>query len=185
MNWLRSPLSFKLGFWMVQRRLKNRKRTVVAANLKEINKVCLLVNLTEPNAKATLQKEIKLLKNAGKKEVDIIAFKKSWKEEDKAEVKNWVKITPNDFNWLFHPNLSLKNLILTPYDLLIFIGSQPNKFLLNYLALSKAKFKVGIETQAFSSFLDMTIKVDAKDQDKFINSLNHYLNLINKPSYAA
>lgn len=179
-NIFRSSISFKIGSWLIEKRLQKRNRTVETINLSQAKSVAILVNLVEESAKKTLESQLNLLRKSGIKKVDVLAFKRNWKTEDKTEIQNWIQISPADFDWLYMPQKTLKNVVLNNYDILISLATKQNKFVFNLLSLSKAKFKVGLANTSYKDLLDFTINVDPSEREKFIKSLHHYLTIINK-----
>ena len=179
-NIFRSSISFKIGTWLIQKRLQKRQRVVQTKNLSQAKSIAIVVNLVEDDAKSTLQSQLNLLKKQGIKKIDVLAFKRNWKTEDKAEIQNWIQISPDDFDWLYLPQKNLKNVVLKDYDILINLATKQNKFVFNLLTLSKAKFKVGLATSTFAELLDFTINVNTAEKDKFLKSLHHYLTILNK-----
>jgi len=180
MNFLRSPISYKIGLWMVKRRLQKRKRNVNTINYTQAKSIAIISNLQEEGAKTQIEKQVSFLKKATTAKVDIIAFKRNWKTEDKTQIQNWIQISPDDFDWLYLPQKSIKNVVLKDYDILINLATKQNNFVFNLLSLSKAKFKVGLANIPFSNLLDFTINVTTIEKEKFLKSLNHYLTILNK-----
>ena len=88
---------------------------------------------------------------------------------------------PSGLGWNYKPRtLRVKDFTDTPFDLLLDLSLADKLPLLFVTAMSKAKFKAGMQSDARSRLLDLMISLDNKKglQD-LIEQLEHYLNIIN------
>ena len=89
---------------------------------------------------------------------------------------------PSGLNWFLKPqSASAKDFIDTPYDILIDLSLREIVPLRYVLALSKALFKVGLQSETKAEYLDLMIDLQNKGTlDELIAQLDHYLNELNK-----
>ncbi len=88
---------------------------------------------------------------------------------------------PSGLGWNYKPKSTrVKDFIDTPFDLLLDLSLGDNLPLLYVTAMSKAKFKAGMQSDARSRLLDLMISLgEKKGLQDLIEQLEHYLKIIN------
>ena len=90
-------------------------------------------------------------------------------------------IKRTDLNYLFIPKTDdIEEFINTPYEILIDMNEN-NLFPVRFISvLSRAEFKVGIESSSYRNELDMTININNKyDARYYLEQVKYYLEMIN------
>ena len=89
---------------------------------------------------------------------------------------------PSGLSWNFKPtSTAVKEFIDSEFDILIDLSTENSLPLLFITGLSRAKFKVGMQRDASSAYLDMMISLQEKDGLKeLITQIDHYISIINK-----
>ncbi|MEN8225673.1 MAG: hypothetical protein ABFS05_09975 [Bacteroidota bacterium] len=89
---------------------------------------------------------------------------------------------PTGISWNYKPNTTAaRDFIDTEFDILIDLSTESLLPLLYITALSKAKFKAGLQNDERAGYLDLMISLQ-KDEglDELIVQIHHYLSILNK-----
>ena len=174
-------LKQKIGQWVFLRELKSNKRLKEVSNLEKAKSVGILYDATnieqirkiEPFVKYffDLRKEVKALGYVNKKSLDNCHIPRL----------NYDFFYKKDLNWYYKPqNYIIDNFIKKEYDILINLSDSsciPIKYL---VASSIAHFKIGQFEEGYEIY-DLMIKLNRKKrQERLMEEIKHYLNLINK-----
>ena len=141
-------------------------------NTNKIEKILLFV---EGELKEELIQELEAYLNLSNSSIKVLIFKH--KIEKNESIENI--ISKRDFG-LFGKlkNAKLANLVDVSFDLLIDY-TKNNEFVANFVANSKAGFKVGL-LDDYSQIYDMIIDVDTSDLLSFNKELKKYLLILKK-----
>ncbi len=174
-------LKQKIGQWVFLRELKSNKRLKEVSNLEKAKSVGILYDATnieqirkiEPFVKYffDLRKEVKALGYVNMKSLDNCHIPRL----------NYDFFYKKDLNWYYKPqNYIIDNFIKKEYDILINLSDSsciPIKYL---VASSIAHFKIGQFEEGYEIY-DLMIKLNRKKrQERLMEEIKHYLNLINK-----
>ena len=84
--------------------------------------------------------------------------------------------TLKEINWHYKPTSSyVANYIEQNFDILINLCTKSVLPLLYVLALSKAKFKVGVHKEKYISYYDLLVHNNDNDLQHFIHNIEKYL----------
>jgi hypothetical protein len=115
-------------------------------------------------------------------QVDIICYYPRKVLPDKyTAIRYLTCIKRTDLNYFFIPQSDdIDEFINTPYEILIDINEN-NLFPVRFISvLSRAEFKVGIESSSYRNELDMTINIDKQyDASYYLEQVRYYLEMIN------
>ena len=164
----------KVGKWVFKRELKINKRRKEVCNLESAKSIGILydasseeqINLVRPFVSFffDLKKDVKALGFVNAKEL-------SYCHVPKLQYDFFYK---KDLNWYYKPqNYIIDNFIKKEHDILINLTDSsviPIKYL---VASSLAHFKIEI----YDLMISLT---DDRSQQKLMNEIKHYINLINK-----
>jgi hypothetical protein len=94
-------------------------------------------------------------------------------------------ITMKDLNWYGKPvNQYVKNFFHENFDIFLNISLEDYYPLTYISALSDAMFKVGRYNEKYTNYYDLMIKAEPGiTQQEFIDTMLHYINMINQKSY--
>lgn len=89
---------------------------------------------------------------------------------------------PSGLAWNYKPvSTAARDFMESDYDILIDLSIEDYLPLLHIIAISKAKFKAGMQSDRRSRYLDLMISLGKKDGlDELIKQIDHYLSIINK-----
>lgn len=136
----------------------------------------LLVITDDFSKKEAIKKELQLIFNPSKYNIEIVIFQ--YKKSKKKECNNC--IYPSDFGWLGGILFEKSNKILTKkHDLLINYCKIDYIYINTLLLHCKIAFKVGF-SQINNPSYDLLINCDTNDIALFTNELNKYLSVLNK-----
>ena len=170
-----------LGKWVFKRELKINKRRKEVCNLESAKSIGILydasseeqINLVRPFVSFffDLKKDVKALGFVNAKEL-------SYCHVPKLQYDFFYK---KDLNWYYKPqNYIIDNFIKKEHDILINLTDSsviPIKYL---VASSLAHFKIGIYEENYQIYDLMISLTDDRSQQKLMNEIKHYINLINK-----
>ena len=171
----------KVGKWVFKRELKINKRRKEVCNLESAKSIGILydasseeqINLVQPFVSFffDLKKDVKALGFVNAKEL-------SYCHVPKLQYDFFYK---KDLNWYYKPqNYIIDNFIKKEHDILINLTDSsviPIKYL---VASSLAHFKIGIYEENYEIYDLMISLTDDRSQQKLMNEIKHYINLINK-----
>lgn len=171
----------KVGKWVFKRELKINKRRKEVCNLESAKTIGILydasseeqINLVRPFVSFffDLKKDVKALGFVNAKEL-------SYCHVPKLQYDFFYK---KDLNWYYKPqNYIIDNFIKKEHDILINLTDSsviPIKYL---VASSLAHFKIGIYEENYEIYDLMISLTDDRSQQKLMNEIKHYINLINK-----
>ncbi|MAB94540.1 MAG: hypothetical protein P8P82_03535 [Flavobacteriales bacterium] len=171
----------KVGKWVFKRELKINKRRKEVCNLESAKSIGILydasseeqINLVRPFVSFffDLKKDVKALGFVNAKEL-------SYCHVPKLQYDFFYK---KDLNWYYKPqNYIIDNFIKKEHDILINLTDSsviPIKYL---VASSLAHFKIGIYEENYEIYDLMISLTDDRSQQKLMNEIKHYINLINK-----
>ena len=88
---------------------------------------------------------------------------------------------PSGLSWNYKPvSIPAKDFIESEFDILIDLSTEDILPLLFITALSRAKFKAGMQSADRAGFLDLMISLQEKQElDELITQIDHYLSIIN------
>lgn len=171
----------KVGKWVFKRELKINKRRKEVCNLESAKSIGILydasseeqINLVRPFVSFffDLKKDVKALGFVNAKEL-------SYCHVPKLQYDFFYK---KDLNWYYKPqNYIIDNFIKKEHDILINLTDSsviPIKYL---VASSLAHFKIGIYEENYQIYDLMISLTDDRSQQKLMDEIKHYINLINK-----
>jgi hypothetical protein len=171
----------KVGKWVFKRELKINKRKKEVCNLESAKSIGILydasseeqINLVRPFVSFffDLKKDVKALGFVNAKEL-------SYCHVPKLQYDFFYK---KDLNWYYKPqNYIIDNFIKKEHDILINLTDSsviPIKYL---VASSLAHFKIGIYEENYEIYDLMISLTDDRSQQKLMDEIKHYINLINK-----
>lgn len=171
----------KVGKWVFKRELKINKRKKEVCNLESAKSIGILydasseeqINLVRPFVSFffDLKKDVKALGFVNAKEL-------SYYHVPKLQYDFFYK---KDLNWYYKPqNYIIDNFIKKEHDILINLTDSsviPIKYL---VASSLAHFKIGIYEENYEIYDLMISLTDDRSQQKLMDEIKHYINLINK-----
>ena len=171
----------KVGKWVFKRELKINKRRKEVCNLESAKTIGILydasseeqINLVRPFVSFffDLKKDVKALGFVNAKEL-------SYCHVPKLQYDFFYK---KDLNWYYKPqNYIIDNFIKKEHDILINLTDSsviPIKYL---VASSLAHFKIGIYEENYQIYDLMISLTDDRSQQKLMDEIKHYINLINK-----
>jgi len=171
----------KVGKWVFKRELKINKRRKEICNLESAKSIGILydasseeqINLVRPFVSFffDLKKDVKALGFVNAKEL-------SYCHVPKLQYDFFYK---KDLNWYYKPqNYIIDNFIKKEHDILINLTDSsviPIKYL---VASSLAHFKIGIYEENYQIYDLMISLTDDRSQQKLMDEIKHYINLINK-----
>jgi hypothetical protein len=171
----------KVGKWVFKRELKINKRRKEVCNLESAKSIGILydasseeqINLVRPFVSFffDLKKDVKALGFVNAKEL-------SYCHVPKLQYDFFYK---KDLNWYYKPqNYIIDNFIKKEHDILINLTDSsviPIKYL---VASSLAHFKIGIYEENYEIYDLMISLTDDRSQQKLMDEIKHYINLINK-----
>jgi len=171
----------KVGKWVFKRELKINKRKKEVCNLESAKSIGILydasseeqINLVSPFVSFffDLKKDVKALGFVNAKEL-------SYCHVPKLQYDFFYK---KDLNWYYKPqNYIIDNFIKKEHDILINLTDSsviPIKYL---VASSLAHFKIGIYEENYEIYDLMISLTDDRSQQKLMDEIKHYINLINK-----
>jgi len=174
-------IKMKVGKWVFKRELKINKRRKEVCNLESAKSIGILydasseeqINLVRPFVSFffDLKKDVKALGFVNAKEL-------SYCHVPKLQYDFFYK---KDLNWYYKPqNYIIDNFIKKEHDILINLTDSsviPIKYL---VASSLAHFKIGIYEENYEIYDLMISLTDDRSQQKLMNEIKHYINLINK-----
>ena len=174
-------IKMKVGKWVFKRELKINKRRKEVCNLESAKSIGILydasseeqINLVRPFVSFffDLKKDVKALGFVNAKEL-------SYCHVPKLQYDFFYK---KDLNWYYKPqNYIIDNFIKKEHDILINLTDSsviPIKYL---VASSLAHFKIGIYEENYQIYDLMISLTDDRSQQKLMDEIKHYINLINK-----
>lgn len=115
-------------------------------------------------------------------QVDIVCYYPRKVLPDKyTAIRYLTCIKSTDLNYLFIPKTDdIEEFINTPYEILIDMNEN-NLFPVKFISvLSRAEFKVGIDSSPYRNELDMTISIEKNYNARYyLEQVKHYLEMIN------
>lgn len=187
-RFLQNEITFKIGEWLLKRQLAKRDREVVTTNYQQAKTIGLVINALEPNMIDRLTKQLRVLKQLVKNpKIEIVAIKTEKQELIFSQKLTLTEVTNKDFNAFYLPTeKELKAFLETPFDILIDCSVQPHKLVTRVIALSKARFKVGLTDEQKLPYLDFSITEHQEEfKQDFLKHVNHYLKILNQTKHAA
>jgi hypothetical protein len=167
----------KASEFLLKREAKNRHRQVHSINFSKASNIGILFDASDKKDFETVKAYIKKLKDDGKK-IQALGFY-NYKEtpvmmNSKLEYDFF---TLREINWHFKPTSSFVNKYLDiNFDILINLCTKTVLPLMYVLALSKAKFKVGMYREKYISYYDVLVHHNhEKGLPTFIQNLEKYL----------
>jgi hypothetical protein len=170
-----------IGGFILKQRLKKTKRRKKFNNLHNSHKIGIVwdgSNIADFEAITAFYQEMQKINI----QVDIVCYyPKNILPDEYTLIRYLTCVKKSDLNFLFIPqSVDIDEFINTPYEILIDINNN-NYFPAKYITvLSRAEFKVGAESSAYSDKLDMTIKITRKyDPAYYLQQVKYYLEMIN------
>ncbi|HCC71679.1 MAG TPA: hypothetical protein DEQ09_11085 [Bacteroidales bacterium] len=166
---------------ILNQRLKRTRRNKKFNNLRHSHKIGIVwdgSNIADFEAITSFYHEM-LKRNI---QVDIICYyPKIILPDQYTAIRYLTCIKKTDLNWFYIPQSNdIDEFIHTPYEILIDINNN-NYFPVKYITvLSQAEFKVGAENLSYRDKIDMTIKINRKnDPVYYLEQVKYYLEMIN------
>lgn len=174
-------IKYSLGGKFLSSKTKSLKRKIQLLNFSEVKSICILADFTKDNDFKTAKDFISEMEKAGKK-VSGIGYVPS------RELSTYTNrytgfhfISEKDINWVSRPTASfIDDSLNREYDLLIDMCIETPVPLQYVLAFSKARCKAGRLTQLHDFYDVMIDTTSNRDDDYFLQQLQHYLSVINK-----
>jgi hypothetical protein len=171
----------KVGKWVFKRELKINKRRKEVCNLESAKSIGILydasseeqINLVRPFVSFffDLKKDVKALGFVNAKEL-------SYCHVPKLQYDFFYK---KDLNWYYKPqNYIIDNFIKKEHDILINLTDSSVRPIKYLVASSLAHFKIGIYEENYQIYDLMISLTDDRSQQKLMDEIKHYINLINK-----
>jgi len=160
------------------------KRRVVAKNFKDIQKVGIVFNIKDEDDFKRIKGYISFFKEEGIKKVIAIGYYDgNISPHYLLSTLELNFINKKDLNWYFMPAThEVRTFCESDFDVLIDLLKDdcfPMKFV---LAKAKSRMKIGRFSLENKKFYDFMIDADkSKDMNYFMDQVNHYLHIINKP----
>jgi hypothetical protein len=160
-------------------RIKNNRHKQVST-FKSAEIVALLFDASDPEEFELVKKYIKRLKE---EKIKVKALGYYHSKEMPALMASKLEydfFTKKQLKWYLKPdNPIVENFINEPFDLLINLSMKTLTPLLYVMALSKAKFKVGLHNNKYLKYYDLTIKMPAGSHLRaFIPAVEKYVNML-------
>lgn len=170
----------------LRRDIRKLQRTPRVINLDKAHNIGVLYFLPDEKTYRTVSNLVKQLQDKGKT-VKALAY-----VEDKRLTGQFLPklsydfLYPSGLNWNYKPVSSVaRDFIDTEYDILIDLNTGKYLPLIFITALSKARFKAGIQSEYNKNHLDMMISLKKNNSlEDGIREMNHYLSLINSENEA-
>jgi len=167
----------KTAEFLLKRETIKRKRVVRSVNFNKASSIGILFDATDKNEFEIVKAYIKKLKEDGKK-IQALGFY-NYKEtpimmNSKLEYDFF---TLKEINWHYKPTSKFVNKYMEhSFDILINLCTKSVLPIMYVLALSKAKFKVGVYKEKYISYYDLLVHHQHdKDLKYFINNVEKYL----------
>lgn len=170
----------------LRKEVRNMHRTPRVISLEKARNIGVLYYLPDERSYRIVSGFVKQLQDDGKN-VKALAY-----VEDKRLTGQFLPklsydfLYPSGLKWNYRPNASMaRDFIDTEFDILIDLNTGKYLPLTFLTALSKARFKAGLESEYNKNYLDMMIslKKDVSLEDG-IREMKHYLSLINRKNEA-
>ncbi len=165
----------------LKQRLKRIKRHKKFNNLRNAHKIAIVwdgSNIEDFKAITDFFQEMQK-RNI---QVDVVCYyPKNILPDEYTLIRYLTCIKQSDLSFLLFPKSDdIEEFINTPYEILIDINNN-NYFPVKYVTvMSRAQFKVGSESSAYSDNLDMTIKMTKEyDPAYYLQQVKYYLEMIN------
>lgn len=167
----------KASEFFLKRETKNRHRLVRSVNFNKANNIGILFDATDKNEFELVKQYIKKLKDEGKK-IQALGY---YNHKETPVMMNskleYDFFTLKEINWHFKPTSSFVNKYLEiNFDILINLCTKSVLPIMYVLALSKAKFKVGMYREKYVSYYDLLVHhQQEKGLPIFIQNIEKYL----------
>ncbi len=169
-----------LANWVLNQQAKRVKRKVGFKNLKTCDTCLIIYNCSSESQEEEARNLARYFKEERIKPETIGFFDKRGKsiERPKDQIK-YFYYDRKEINWWGFPKRrTIKRMLRTDYDLLIDLNKEADHSLQVLLQLSKAKFKVGGNTN-YSDSYDLHIAVPPNKSGYLIDQIKIYLNMLN------
>jgi hypothetical protein len=173
-----------IGEHFLKKEVEGKRRAVVAKNFNDIQKIGIVFNVKDEDDFKRIKQYISFFKEEGIKKVTAIGYYNG-------------KISPHylrptlelnfldkkDLNWYFMPAThEVSTFCDSDFDVLIDVvkgDCLPMKFV---LAKAKSRLKIGRFSEENQALYDLMIDAnETKDMNYFMEQVNHYLRILNKP----
>lgn len=173
-----------IGNYLLKKELSRQHRRVVVSNLGTANKVGIIYYAADEGTYKAVKEFVRSLKEEGIRKIRAIGYVDKKAIPDHFPVKlEFDYFSKKNLNWYQKPSgVVVDNFLQEEFDILIDLSIDDCYPLKYILAKSKAKFKVGKQSEEKNAIFDMRIELKQVKSLRFlITQLNHYLNIINKP----
>ena len=172
----------KIGAFALKREHSHENRSRKICNLSEAKNIGVVYSLPDEETYRKVSAYVKRLQDSGKK-VKALGY-----VESKALTGQFLPklaydfLYPTGLNWNYKPvSVKAKDFIEFEFDILIDLSTVNDLPVLYITALSKAKFKAGMQSDERAGYLDLMISLkDNGTLDELITQVDHYLSIINK-----
>ncbi|MBL4624036.1 MAG: hypothetical protein JKY42_02675 [Flavobacteriales bacterium] len=174
-----------IGEHFLKKEIEGKSRAVIAKNFSDIQKIGIIFSIENESDFKMVKGFIQFFREEGIKKVKAIGY-----YDGKVNPHYLLPsldfdfINKQDLNWYYKPSgVAVDNFKADDFDVVVDMTSGecfPMKFL---LASTSAKLKVGRFSEKEQNRYDLMIDADkSKGMDYFMEQVNHYLHIINKPT---
>ena len=167
---------------MLGREYKTTSRTRKICNLDQAGNIGILYFLPDEETYETISQYVKKLQER-EKIVKVLGYVENKHLTDRFAPKlSYDYLFPSELNWYLKPQSNAaRDFMDMHFDILIDLSLQEVMPLKYMLALSKAHFKVGLQSDNKSEYLDMMINLKSDGTlNELISQVDHYLDELNK-----
>jgi len=170
------------GKIILKRESSRLRRDRKIINMTEASKIGVVYYLPDEPTYRQISAYVKKLQESGKV-VKALGYVESKRLTGQFLPKlSYDFIYPTGLNWNYRPTSSVaRDFMESEYDILLDLSTEDRLPTLFITGMSKARFKVGMESKLRSPYLDMMISLSEKDElDELIKQIDHYLHIINR-----
>jgi hypothetical protein len=172
----------RAGIHTLRKESAHLSRSKQIININDARSIGIVYFLPEEKVYRTISNYVKQLQDSGKK-VKALGYVENKRMTGQFLPKlSYDFIYPNGLSWNYKPtSAAAKDFTETKFDILIDLSNE-DLLPLNFVTgLSKAKFKVGLQSKERSKYLDLMIDLKEGDSlDELIKQVHHYLTIINR-----
>ena len=175
-------LRLKIGKYFLNKQIEYITRERKMSNIDDAQSIGIIYDALDQESFDIINNLVDVLKRSGKY-VQVLGFVPSKKYEQDYFLKLDIHLFKySDLNWFYKPSKQcIDDFVVRDFDILLNLSLRdefPTQFI---TAISKAKLKVGKDSDENQKILDMMIAVDSEVVLKeFIRTIRHYLSMINK-----
>ncbi|HSG68379.1 MAG TPA: hypothetical protein VK994_06720 [Bacteroidales bacterium] len=172
----------KAGAFVLKREYAHALRKRKICNIEAAHNIGILYYLPDEAAYDKVSRYVKRLQDRGKT-VKALGFVENKHLTGQFLPKlSYDFLYPSGLSWHMKPNsATARDFMQKEFDILIDLSMDDIIPLIYTLALSKARFKVGMQSDIRAEYMDMMISLSGRrDLNELIEQLDHYLNELNK-----